>query len=247
MISEPAFRTVFDVSERIPIVIAGWISLLLLGVSIVTFAVPSWRAALLRRWWLALVAVVPLYTIVSAQSHMIWPFVWGAAWVMIGAANEVRGKRLRWSPRLGGSVAAPGTTGLIAAAVLLAFALLGGLSQHQAPALLAQLNAGDATVLSGRVQGYVEVSPAGKNDCFSVAERRFCVSDWILDTPGFRQTKFSGTPIADGDLVRLSVIGNAIVRVEVAAPTTTSRLPKTVSLLAVQVAGARDHGARSGS
>jgi hypothetical protein len=218
--SDPVFSTAFDVGERIPMVVAGWVSLLLLGFAVIVFAVPTWRAVLLRRWWLALMAVVPLYAIVSAQAHMIWPFLWGTGWAIAGAANELRGERFRWSPRLGGSAAPAGTIGMIAAGGLLAVALLEGLSQHVAPALLAQLNAGQATVLSGQVEGYVEVAPAGKNDCFSVAERRFCVSDWNLTTPGFRQTKFSGTPIANGDLVRLSVIGNTIVRVEVVVSTT---------------------------
>jgi hypothetical protein len=54
-----------------------------------------------------------------------------------------------------------------------------------------------------------------------VATRRFCVSDWDLTTPGgFRQTRSSGTPLADGEFVRLSLIGNVIVRVELAVPTT---------------------------
>ena len=217
---EPAFSRAFDVSERIPMVLAGCVSLLLLGVALILFAVPRWRAGLLRRWWLAVIAVVPLYVIVSAQAHMVWPFLWGAGWVAIGAANELRGQRFQWSPRLGNATAPPGSLGILAAGGLLAFSLFEGLSQYQAPALAAQLERGQAIVLSGPVEGYVEVAPAGKNDCFSVAKRRFCVSDWILTSPGFRQTKSSGTPLANGEVVRLSVIGNAIVRVEIATSST---------------------------
>jgi len=214
MTPEAAFHRVFDVSERIPNVVIGWLALVMLGAFVITLLVPGWRAWLLSRWWLLPMVAGPMFVVVSVRELGLWVLVWGIAFVAICAASELRGTRLRWSPRLGGSEAPAGFVGLISGLVLLAGAAFGGVSQTGAVSLWRQLEAGQGVVLIGPVQDYVEVAPAGNNDCFSVENRRFCLSNWVM-TPGFRETRFSGTPLSDGEIVRLSVIGEAIVRVEV--------------------------------
>jgi hypothetical protein len=55
----------------------------------------------------------------------------------------------------------------------------------------------------------------GKDECISVADSSFCYSDSNV-TVGFHRTRALGGPMRNGLQVRISPIGDTIVRVEVA-------------------------------
>ena len=89
---------------------------------------------------------------------------------------------------------------------------MSGLGRLGAVGLSQQLRAGGADQIEGTVTNFFEVS-GGKNECFSVGDRRFCYSDWSV-TPGFSRTRALGGPVYPGRQVRLSAIGDTIVRLE---------------------------------
>jgi hypothetical protein len=98
--------------------------------------------------------------------------------------------------------------------VLLLFTMFFGLPMISAIGLSHQLAEGRAEVVEGPVTIYFEVG-GGKNECIAVADRRVCYSDWVL-TPGFNRTRALGGPMQNGLQVRISSIGDTIVRVEMA-------------------------------
>ena len=109
-------------------------------------------------------------------------------------------------PPLGGAGTAVGTFMLI-------YAALSGLAMIPSMWLSRELAGGQAEVIEGPVTIDFEVA-SGKNECISVAGRQFCYSEWSI-TPGFNRTRALGGPMRDGLQVRLSTIGDTIVRVEV--------------------------------
>lgn len=212
MSANGSFHTVFDVSDRIPEVIAGWMALAVLVVIVIITLIPTSRAWLLRHWWLGPLIAAPMSIFVLGLERNWWFLVWSIAWVFFSLVMELRGPKVRWA---GGGEAPAGTVGLMfGAAPLLFVAALFGAGGTGAISLARQLQAGDAAVVSGQVYDYVE-GPARKSDCFSVEARRFCVSVWVV-SPGFHAQRQFGTPIVEGATVRLSLIGDTIVRVEVA-------------------------------
>ena len=80
------------------------------------------------------------------------------------------------------------------------------------------------SVVEGRVTNFRPMPYQGHQDeCFSVQSRTFCYSDYAV-TAGFNNSASHGGPVREGLLVRVSYVGNAIVRLEVASnsPTTSS-------------------------
>jgi hypothetical protein len=76
-----------------------------------------------------------------------------------------------------------------------------------------RLMAGEATV----VEGPVMIEAGGKQECLVVDAERFCYSNAGVQ-PGYNRVQtILGGPFTTGDQVRMSVIGDQIVRIEVAA------------------------------
>jgi hypothetical protein len=80
------------------------------------------------------------------------------------------------------------------------------------------------SVVEGRVSNFRPMPYEGHQDeCFSVQSQTFCYSYFEV-TAGFNNSASHGGPIHDGLPVRVSYIGNKIVRLEVGSDTPPSSL-----------------------
>jgi len=78
------------------------------------------------------------------------------------------------------------------------------------------------SVVDGPVTKFRPMPYQGHQDeCFSVQSQTFCYSDYVV-TAGFNNSASHGGPIREGLPVRVSYIGNTIVRLEVASNSPTT-------------------------
>lgn len=205
-----SYRVVFDVVDRLPDIALGLAALVMLAGVILA---GLWQfEELLPRWPLVLTVGAGLFALQAIADRR--PLVAGGSLLFfaIAAASELYNRRIAATER---SIGLPlGGTGTAVGTFLLVFAVSFGLPMIPAIGLSRQLTEGQAEVVEGPVTIYFEVG-GGKNECISVTDRQFCYSDWVL-TPGFNRTRALGGPIHDGLQVRLRVIGDTIVRLEVA-------------------------------
>src|SRR5689334_7724640 len=76
---------------------------------------------------------------------------------------------------------------------------------------------GKFSVVEGAVIDFRPMPYEGhKSECFSVREQTFCYSDYVV-TAGFNNSTSHGGPIREGLPVRVSYVGDTIVRLEVKA------------------------------
>jgi hypothetical protein len=74
---------------------------------------------------------------------------------------------------------------------------------------------GNYHIVEGIVTNFIPMPYSGHSEeCFTVDARRFCYSDYGT-TPGFNNTQSHGGPIKPGLCVRISYIGNVIVKLEI--------------------------------
>ena len=88
----------------------------------------------------------------------------------------------------------------------------GSVQQWSAVSLSRRLETGDTTVVSGTVE-----NAGGGNwsyECFSVAGHKYCYDDSPASI-GFHQTAANGGPIHDGVQVRVTSIGDVVVRLDI--------------------------------
>ena len=215
MTDSGSWHVIFDVSERIPSVFLGWLALAVLGAVVLGLAGRQTRASVLRSWWVVSLAGILLLATRSIRESDWWFLGFALLFGAVAMVSEVTGQKFRWSPRLGGQEAPAGTIAVIAGGALLTMAGLFGVSQSAAVGLAERLATGDTTVVVGRVTGY-SAGPSGKWDCFSVEGHQFCFSDYVMQA-GFNRTQFFGSPLRNGSLVRLNVVGETIVRLELPA------------------------------
>jgi len=92
---------------------------------------------------------------------------------------------------------------------------------------------GQFSVAEGQVTNFHPMPYEGhQEECFSVQTQTFCYSDYVI-TSGFNNTASHGGPIHEGLPVRVTYIGNAIVRLEVrrdALPSSADRKAFTFAL-----------------
>jgi hypothetical protein len=92
---------------------------------------------------------------------------------------------------------------------------------------------GQFSVVEGQVTNFHPMPYEGhQEECFSVQAQTFCYSDYVI-TGGFNNTASHGGPIREGLPVRVSYIGNAIVRLEVrsdALPSVADRKAVTFAM-----------------
>jgi len=75
---------------------------------------------------------------------------------------------------------------------------------------------GNYVVVQGLVHDFQPMPYEGHaNECFAVSDQRFCYSDYAV-YPGFNNATSHGGPIREGLPVRISYIGNDILKIEVA-------------------------------
>jgi len=78
-------------------------------------------------------------------------------------------------------------------------------------------------VVEGAVEDFQPMPYGGHQDeCFSVQRVRFCYSDYG-STPGFNNTSSHGGPIRSGLPVRVSYVGNSILKLEIRSDSAPSR------------------------
>jgi hypothetical protein len=205
-----SYRVIFDVADRFPDIGLGVAAVVVLAGVILA---GLWAfEGVIARWPLVLTAGASLAAFEAIINRQLVFLVGSLAIFAIVAAAEEYNRRfpapgLLKRPPLGGAGTAVGL-------FLLIYAALTGLAMIPATRLSDQLAGGQAEVIEGPVTIYLEVA-SGKNECISVADRRFCYSDWVI-TPGFNRTRALGGPMGNGLQVRLSAIENTIVRVELA-------------------------------
>lgn len=203
------YRLVFDVSQQIPEIAVGiTATILLIGI----VAAGLWAFADLARAWrllaLASLALGGAELVLGGSRYFLLPLLPA----VIGTGIDV----LRDQVEAFGQFKVPrGTIAIVGCSFLLLLAAATGLGRLNAIGLTNQLNAGQAEVLQGEVSRFFEVPT--KQECFTVEERRFCYSDSV-SSAGFNRSRAYGGPINPGLAVRISAIGDTIVRVEIAEP-----------------------------
>jgi hypothetical protein len=203
------YHLVFEVGERIPEIAFGVAALFALVVFVV---IGLFEFDDLPRFWpvvLGVALVLGVLEMAIDKSPADAPFLVIPG--IVGVFEYVRSR----DPDLADPKLPPGAMATMFGAFALVFVSLNGVGHFGAIGLSQRLQAGAVDELEGRVTAFYEVA-AGKNECWSLADRRFCYSDWV-STPGFNRTRSLGGPIAPGAQIRLAVVGDTIVRLEVAA------------------------------
>ncbi len=104
---------------------------------------------------------------------------------------------------------------------------------HESSNALTVYTRGEYQVVEGVVTNFHPMPYEGYQDeCFSVQDKRFCYSDYMV-TPGFHNATSHGGPIRSGLPVRIAYIGNMIVRLDI---------PKDQVLTPALSAAARQQG-----
>jgi hypothetical protein len=100
--------------------------------------------------------------------------------------------------------------------------------------LRSEYRKGQFSVVEGRVTNFHPMPYEGHQDeCFSVQAETFCYSDYAI-TGGFNNAASHGGPIREGLPVRVSYIGNTIVRLEVRSDALPSGAERKAVIFAVQ-------------
>jgi len=203
------YRLVFDITERIPEIAVGVAAgILLLGV----IGAGLWAFGdLIRAWRVIAVASITL-AVIEAVLEQSRSALFPLGFAVVGVGVDVFRDRLealaRWNvPR--------GASATMTCVFLLLVTAGSGLGRFGAIDLANQLDRGRAEVLQGQVTEFSEV--ALKTECFTVEGRRFCYADSVV-SPGFSRTRVYGGPINPGLSVRVTAIGDTIVRLEIAEP-----------------------------
>lgn len=207
------YRVVFDISDRFPEAVIGGVAMACLAIVAVLALRRDWRSSLRRTSWLWLGLAAFLWAVLQVR-NLGGPFGLASRalalipLVVAALAFADREVRLNEYVHARARSVAP-----IAAAAMLAILALEGCQQWPSFALQQRLAAGDVTVASGSVQS--SFNPNWGTESFSVNGHRYT----YVDSPysiGFHQTAANGGPIHDGLQVRVSSIGDVIVRLEIA-------------------------------
>jgi hypothetical protein len=153
------------------------------------------------------------------------PFQWwfpavGLIFLVAGAVMIWLGRRNHWprSRRFGGY--------FIVAFACLWSGLVFSTMLHEYLSLRSAYRKGQFSVVEGKVTNFHPMPYGGHQDeCFTVQTETFCYSDYVL-TGGFNNAMSHGGPIREDLPVRISYIGNTIIRLEVrkdAVPSLTDR------------------------
>src|SRR5215208_638773 len=166
------YRVVFDVAERMP---AIWLG----AAALVGFAVAGVIATvrfdtLLDAWPLYARAALGLGGLTAVLDRI--PFL-GLSCLLVAVVSIAELLRDRFEqavpPRL-----PRGGAPIMFATFLLIFTGVLGVSSVAAIQMSQDLAAGRVDVIEGQVAEFFEVG-GGKNECFSLNDRRFCYSDWV--------------------------------------------------------------------
>lgn len=206
------YHVVFDISSRIPDGIIGVLALCCLVAVGVLAIRNSGRGVLRRTSWIWLLAAGVLGAVfdmrnLGGSEGLLFALVFGGI-ALVLAIQAARDEEFVLAAR---SVRAR-TVAAIVAPALLAFVGLEGVPQLQAWDLSSRLARGETTAETGVVHDHT--NPNRGSETFWIGEHEYS----YVDSPnyvGFHQTAANGGPIRDGLQVRITSIGDVIVRLEV--------------------------------
>jgi hypothetical protein len=145
----------------------------------------------------------------SQKSFQWWFPAFGLIFAVIGGVMILLGRRNRW----------PHSRSFVGY-IMVGFACLwSGLvfstTFGEYLKLKSEYRHGQFSVVEGRVTNFRPMPYEGHaEECFSVDSQTFCYSDYVVSV-GFNNSESHGGPIREGLPVRVSYIGNTIVRLEV--------------------------------
>lgn len=200
-----AYQVIFDVSQRLPQLAIGIVAAIVLAVVI---AAGLWDGdAVIERWAVVLgvgAGTVALQLLIGGS----WPYLIGGAVIVVivlaldRAGHDGTGRAGRMPP---------GAPAFVLGFFALVFAALTGLAMIPAIDLNRRLVGGEALI----VEGPVTVESFVKTECLAVANRRFCYGEGVI-SPGYNRRQYLVGGLQSGSHVRLSIIDDLIVRLEVA-------------------------------
>jgi hypothetical protein len=208
------YHTVFEISERIPQALLALPASACLAMVVILWLRSSWRPVLRRSSWTWLGAAALLWSAFVIPNIGGWHgWLFGgvfAAIALLVALPAYKDAELRLNPHVHPRARAVAPIG---AAAMLAVVAYGGFLQWPAFGLRDQLDTGDVTVVTGIVENHE--NPNWGTETFTVDGHIYSYGE----TPGyvgFHQTAANGGPIRDGLQVRVTSVGDVIVRLEVA-------------------------------
>jgi hypothetical protein len=216
-----SYHVAWDISYRYPEAAIGVVAVVCALAALALAVNPRWRPILRRMsgLWLAaaglLFAAFGLHNIGLPDGLLLAACAVPALIVAVPAAMDLElPTRTAYGNPIPARTAAP-----LLLFIYLVVTGLTGCQQLASLDLAYQLDSGRATVVAGTVQDFT-ASQHGANsakgpECFTVTGHRYCY-DWNPITVGFNWTNTEGGPIRNGLHVRVSSIGDLIVRLEIA-------------------------------
>jgi len=226
------YHAAFDISERIPDVLILLPAIIGLGSLAVLSLRTAWRPWLRRHSWVWLGLAGLLWA--TLEIHNVggtYGFYFSIpALAMLTGAGLLGLPKLLPAKRDNGSadglrypfshdahrrngLAGLSSLALVISGIGLILAAVGAQAQLPALDLQHQMADGRAAVLTGVVEH--SMNHTWGYECFSVAGKQFCYDDGPTSV-GFHQSGNNGGPIHDGLQVRVTYIGDVIVRLEIA-------------------------------
>jgi hypothetical protein len=217
------YHVVFDISQRFPEAAIGVLAVVGGFAFIAMLLVPAWRPLLRRTSWFWLASVGLLWAGFGIYDTGIPYGLLFAAFAIPAFLVALLAFRDRDVPMRGGDRVSGRLAAFALLPIYLIFTAAAGCAQLGAFDLSRQLAAGDATVVTGTVQNFVPARQgwgggAKGPECFTVTGHRYCYNIGVFssETIGFHWIQDDGGPIRDGLQVRVSSVGDVIVRLEVA-------------------------------
>lgn len=159
----------------------------------------------------------------SQKSFQWWFPAFGLIFVAVGCTILAIGRRNHWPLRR----RFVGYFMLVFACLWSGIAFVGMYADYRA--LHTAYENHDFSVVEGNVTDFRPMPYEGhKDECFSVNSQTFCYSDYDVSS-GFNNSASHGGPIRDGLAVRVSYVGNTIVRLEVRNDNLPSAAERTAS------------------
>jgi hypothetical protein len=215
------YHVVFDISERFPEAAIGVIALVAALTVLALALIPRTRRVARTTSWLWMAGAGLLWGAFQILNVGIPYGLLFSAPSVIAIALALYAAVSRNLTATDGSRITARSAALIVAPVLLLITALVGCQQLSAFDLAHRLATGDVTVVTGTVQDFTPSrqgwggGPKGP-ECFTVSGHTYCYNIWTVssETIGFHWITDNGGPMRDGLQVRVSSIGDVIVRLE---------------------------------
>lgn len=200
------YDVVFDVSQRIPQLGVGIVAAAALAL---VGAIAMFRIDLVLARWPIIVGVGGGLLILQWLIVDAWPYAVAATILLTVVVVLSQSDAIKEAPP---GPLPRGSRRTMLGTILLVLVAFFGLPMVSAIDLARRLDAGETTVL----QGPISFQSFGKTECLTVDHSKYCYSEAEV-TPGYNRRQYLVGAIADNTQVRISVIDDLIVRLEVAA------------------------------